>query len=208
MIITPIVLPSRVTITQTPSANASPTAVINGPYSSVTGLPVNFSSTGSTDSDGSISTYVWSYGDGNSSNEANPSHSYTTAGSYTTTLTVTDNEGATDTASTTTTITNPSSSNTPHVANANGPYTGTTGVSVSFSSAGSSDSDGTISAYSWDFGDGNTSSIANPSHSYSSAASYNVSLPVTDNDGASTQATTNATILDPVNSEFFQCWIE
>ncbi|GAC20182.1 collagenase [Paraglaciecola arctica] len=81
--------------------NNTPTAQANGPYAAVVGGAVSFSSNGSTDSDGSISSYQWNFGDGNSSASPNPSHSYTAAGIYTATLTVTDNQGATgvDTAS-------------------------------------------------------------------------------------------------------------
>jgi PKD repeat protein len=56
-------------------------------------------------------------------------------------------------------------------------------LSCSFTSA-STDPDGTISAYSWTFGDGGTSSVQNPSHSYGAAGSYSVTLTVTDNQGA------------------------
>jgi PKD repeat protein len=85
-------------------------------------------------------------------------------------------------------------SNTPPVANANGPYSGTAGVAVSFSSAGSNDPDGTISSYLWNFGDGSTSTSANPTHAYASANTYNVSLTVTDNGGAQNTDNTTATI--------------
>ena len=85
-------------------------------------------------------------------------------------------------------------SNLPPVANANGTYSGTENVSVSFSSAGSTDPDGTISSYLWDFGDGNSSSAANPTHTYSSAGTYSVSLTVTDNLGATDVDNTTAEI--------------
>lgn len=85
-------------------------------------------------------------------------------------------------------------SNIPPVANANGTYSGTENVAVSFSSAGSNDPDGTISSYLWDFGDGNTSTAANPSHAYSSAGTYSVSLTVTDNQSATGVDNTTATI--------------
>ena len=58
------------------------------------------------------------------------------------------------------------------------------------SSAGSSDPDGTITACSWNFGDGATSTAANPSHTYASAGNCVASLTVTDNAGATASAST------------------
>ncbi len=84
--------------------------------------------------------------------------------------------------------------NTPPVANANGPYNGVVGNAVSFSSAGSSDADGSIVSYSWSFGDGGSSNQQNPSYTYSAAGSFNVTLTVTDADGASDSQGTTATI--------------
>ncbi len=81
-------------------------------------------------------------------------------------------------------------------ANANGTYSGLAGASIIFSSAGSDDSDGTISTYAWNFGDGSTSSLENPSHAYANAGTYTVSLTVTDNDGAIGSSTTTASITD------------
>ncbi len=81
------------------------------------------------------------------------------------------------------------------VAVINGPYNGTENVDVSFSSSGSNDSDGNIISYLWDFGDGSTSSQANPTHTYSTANVYNVSLTVTDNDNATNSTQTTATIV-------------
>lgn len=91
------------------------------------------------------------------------------------------------------------SANTPPIAAANGTYSGTEGQSISFSSTGSSDPDGNIVSYLWDFGDGNTSTQANPSHIYNSSGSYTVALTVTDNDGATNTDQTTATV-DPVTS--------
>jgi PKD repeat protein len=192
---------SSASISNPDTGNQAPSANVNGPYSGITGTAINFSSAGSSDSDGTIASYSWSFGDGNSSSSANPTHSYSVAGSYTVSLIVTDNDGASSTASTTTATISDPANNAPPVANANGPYSGTIGTAISFSSAGSSDSDGTIASYSWSFGDGNTSTTANPTHSYTSAGRYTVSLTVTDNDGASsTPASSTANIVDASSS--------
>ncbi|UXI70740.1 S8 family serine peptidase [Tahibacter amnicola] len=60
------------------------------------GLTVNFTDS-STDSDGSIASRSWNFGDGSTSTQTNPSKTYASAGTYTVTLTVTDNGGATNT---------------------------------------------------------------------------------------------------------------
>jgi uncharacterized delta-60 repeat protein len=64
---------------------------------------------------------------------------------------------------------------------------GTAPLTVNFSSAGSSDPDGNIVSYHWDFGDQTTSDEANPSHIFNTAGSYTIVLTVTDNDGSSAQ---------------------
>ena len=90
---------------------------------------------------------------------------------------MTDNQGAqSTTTSKTVTVTAP---NQPPTAN----FTfSCSGLSCNFTST-SSDPDGTIASYSWTFGDGGTSIAQNPSHNYTSAGSYTVSLRVTDNKG-------------------------
>jgi PKD repeat protein len=79
------------------------------------------------------------------------------------------------------------------VASAN-PTSGTAPLAVNFSSAGSSDSDGDIAAYAWNFGDGGTSSSANPSHTYSAAGNYSAMLMVTDNLGATGSSTVSVSV--------------
>jgi arylsulfatase A-like enzyme len=63
------------------------------------------------------------------------------------------------------------------------------GLTCTFSGAGSYDSDGTIVGYSWQFGDGQTATVVAPSHTYASAGSYQVTLTVTDDEYATGRAT-------------------
>lgn len=84
--------------------------------------------------------------------------------------------------------------NTPPTAEANGPYNGTAGMPVSFSSAGSADAGGSIGSYAWTFGDGATSSTANPQHVYATAGTYVAQLTVTDNGGATASDQANVVV--------------
>ena len=85
--------------------NAAPTASPGGPYTGRPGTPISFNGSGSRDSDGSIASYRWDWGDGTTPVfGATPSHTYARAGASTVRLTVTDNAGATGTATTTATI--------------------------------------------------------------------------------------------------------
>jgi PKD repeat protein len=180
------------TATITP-APIPPSANAGGPYSGVVGSMIGFDGTASSDADGTIASYSWDFGDGGVASGPSPTHSYSVDGSFTVTLTVTDNDGLTGTDSTSAVI-NPAGGNTPPVAQANGPYSGTEGSAVQFSSSGSLDPDGSIVTYAWDFGDGSMSATANPSHTYVAAGTYNVSLTVTDDAGDSTSDATTATI--------------
>jgi len=72
----------------------------------------------------------------------------------------------------------------PPVAAASGaPLAGVAPLAVQFSSAGSWDPNGGTLAYAWDFGDGNTSTDANPGHTYAGAGNYTVTLTVTNSAG-------------------------
>ena len=59
-----------------------------------TGLTASFDGTGSSDPDGSVSSYAWSFGDGTTGSGSTPSHTYAAPGTYSVQLTVTDNQGA------------------------------------------------------------------------------------------------------------------
>jgi hypothetical protein len=76
-------------------SNQPPTPVLAAtPSTGAAPLTVSFYGSGSTDPDGTIASYSWSFGDGGNSTAANASHTYTSAGTYIATLTVTDNKNA------------------------------------------------------------------------------------------------------------------
>jgi PKD repeat protein len=81
-----------------------PVADAGGPYSGVVGSPIIFDGSGSNDSDGTIVSYGWNFGDGTTGTGITPIHTYTTAGNYTVILTVADNETLTHSNSTTANI--------------------------------------------------------------------------------------------------------
>jgi PKD repeat protein len=86
-----------------PPANQSPVARIT---TSTSGLTVTANGSTSTDSDGTIANYAWSFGDGSTATGVTPAaHAYAQAGTYPISLTVTDNAGATNTATTSVTVT-------------------------------------------------------------------------------------------------------
>ena len=79
------------------------------------------------------------------------------------------------------------------------PSTGAAPLTVTFDGSGSTDPDGTIASYSWNFGDGGNSTAANPSHTYTSAGTYTATLTVTDNNNASASGTVTI-IVNPASN--------
>lgn len=170
------------------AVNHAPTAAFDATTSD---LKVNVIGSGSTDSDGTVASYSWNFGDGSTATGATSSHTYTAGGTYTVTLTVTDNGGATGTTTKSVTVAPAAPNQAPTAA-----FTSSVNhLAVAFDAGGSQDTDGTVSSYSWDFGDGSVGTGKTPSHTYGSAASYIVVLTVTDNDGATDSVTHSVTTL-------------
>ena len=160
------------------ATTAAPAAAFTATSTSgVAPLATTFTST----STGSITSYAWNFGDGSSGSGASVSHSYTSAGTYTATLTVTGAGGSTSAAKTITV----SASTTTGTLAANftgNRLAGTAPMHVAFNDA----STGTVNSYSWNFGDGVTSTDPNPIHTYKKPGSFTVSLTVTGPAGTKT----------------------
>jgi len=195
---------ATVTVTAAIVAATPPTAVISSSTAAgAAPLSVSFNGSGSTAiSPATIASYAWSFGDGSSATGAGASHNFTSAGTYTTTLTVTDSKGLTNATSTPIVVTAAppaaTTNKTPTAAIAATPPSGTIPLVVSFDASGSTDTDGSIATYVWNFGDGSTATGKTVSHTYNTAASYSATLKVTDNQGATN--TTSTTITATANT--------
>lgn len=146
----------------------------------------------SADSDGTVTGREWDFGDGKESFEAHATHTYGSLGSFAPMLTVTDNDGGLNRSlvATIRVIDVPPRVPTILVGSAH-QFT-----PLEFS-AEASDPDGQIVAYSWDFGDGNGSSLATPTHTYSQMGNYQVSLVVTDDNGSTSRASMPVSVGKP-----------
>ena len=143
---------------------------------------VLFDGTTSTDEDGIVCGYQWSFGDGVTSSAMRPSYVYALPGEYTVTLKVTDDDGNSSETEVTVTVTAP---NSPPVATFTAvPSAVMPGEVVTFDAASSVDGDGWIAVYQWDFGDGTVGSGAIVEHQYAMNGTYSVVLSVVDNNGA------------------------
>jgi len=177
-----------------PVPNVPPVADADGPYTGGVGQTIQFNGSGSDDPDGTVVSYDWDFGDGSQGTGMNPTHSYAGEGTFTVTLIVTDNRGDDSDPATTTATIEAVPVNQPPAADAGGPYTGDAGVPVAFDGGNSSDIDGSIVSYDWDFGDGGDGTGPQPTHSYASGGSYTVTLTVTDDGGLTNSATTSVEI--------------
>ncbi|MEU8628639.1 PKD domain-containing protein [Streptomyces sp. NPDC048669] len=149
------------------------------------GLSCDFDASASKDEDGSIASYAWNFGDGKSGQGATPSHTYAKAGTYEVTLTVTDDDGNKDSATERVSVGAP----------AGGAPSAAFTVSCwyeacDFDASDSTDADGDITSYAWDFDDGRTGKGATVSHEYPAADdTYTAKLTVTDASGNSDTTT-------------------
>jgi len=142
-------------------------------------LEVNFTD----ESTGNPTSWLWDFGDGNTSDEQNPSHVYATAGNFTVKLTVSNNAG-----SDTETKVDYISAVWPEVTAdfSADPLSGVAPLEVQFT-------DESVNAleWEWNFGDGGVSTLQNPEYTYLTPGTYTVTLTITGPGGTDTQEMEN-----------------
>jgi PKD repeat protein len=139
-------------------------------------------------SQGQVTSYSWDFGDGGSSTQASPTYVYQTPGTYEATLRVTG-PGGTSNVSKQITVSSPSApiaAFTPSQTSGNAP------LSVTFNNQ----SQGQVTSYAWDFGDGGSSNQTSPTHTFTAEGTYNVILQATGPGGTDT-AVQQITVSDP-----------
>ena len=190
--------------------NAPPVVTVTAtPSSAVAGVTsVDFAATAS-DPDGDTIAYAWDLGDGTTDGGASPSHVYAAAGAYTATVTVTDGNGGSAVAPVDVVVA-AAGANQPPVAVLDEitATTGTAPFSVSFDGGDSTDPDGDALTYRWIWGDGTTDgSGVSATHVYTGAATYTVTLVVSDPAGATGSATT-VVRTDPLNCDVLEGYFQ
>ncbi|MFB6285517.1 MAG: PKD domain-containing protein [Candidatus Bipolaricaulia bacterium] len=171
-----------------------PTAQFNfSPQQPESGTEVTFDASASSTPQGEIASYQWDFGDGTTTEESQPTvtHTYQQAGDYTVALTVTDSQG--NTASAQQSITVLQGNERPQATFSVDVEQPQAGQAITFDGTGSSDPDGQIQNYRWTLGDGTVMEGANQAtitHTYQEPGTYQVTLVVTDNEGATSQPRT------------------
>ncbi|MEM2995279.1 MAG: PKD domain-containing protein [Candidatus Bathyarchaeia archaeon] len=152
------------------------------PQEPLVGETVVFDASASTPNGGTITSYTWNFGDGNVTTVSEPviTHAYADYGTYTVTLNVTDSEGKWDTESQTVTV-----EKAPVADFFWTPLYPQRCETVTFDASASTPNGGTITSYTWNFGDGNITTVSQPiiTHVYSATGDYLVTLNVTDSEG-------------------------
>ena len=146
---------------------------------------------------GGATSWSWDFGDGGTSGERNPSHTYQAAGDFTVVLTVA-NDGGSDTETDVDCVSvSPAAGGDAPLADFSVSTTsGLTPLTISFTDESSE----APTVWSWSFGDGGTSTAQNPSHTYTAAGTYSVSLTAGNAYGTDLETATDLiTVTDPVS---------
>jgi gliding motility-associated-like protein len=136
-------------------------------------IPFIYTPTSNVNDPNGVASYLWNFGDGNTSTIQNPTNVYTSAGTYTIKLFVTTNDGCLDSAI----VAGGIKTGTPPTANFSAaPLVQCVGQNIQFT-----DMSTLATSWMWNFGDGGSSAAQNPLHAYLSNGPFNVTLTVMNN---------------------------
>jgi len=186
--------------------NLPPPPTVNANFSTISqcsGVALNFTDA-STISSGTITSWNWNFGDGNTSTLQNPTHTYNTDGTYAVQLITADAGQCSDTVVINVTLfPNPTSTISYTFSNSglNAP-SGCLIETIQFTDASTIALPDNIVGWNWDFGDGNTSILQNPSHQFAASGNYTVQLIVTSNNGCKDTSSINLTIYPLPTADF------
>lgn len=170
--------------TRVVTVNAPPVAEAGPDQSATVGTAIALDASGSTDIDGALTEFAWDMGDGTVLDGAAVTHAYAAPGTYTVTLTVLDDAGVENSStqdSLTVTV------NAPPVPVIDPlPRPVAVGEVTTLSAAASTDPDGAILRYDWDFGDGSFGAGQTVQYAWAQAGVQTVTLTVTDTSGTAT----------------------
>lgn len=178
-------------------ANTPPTANLTAsPVAPKVGETVNFSAAASNDPDGTIVSYDWDFGDGATDEGERVSHVYQDRNIYVVVLVVTDNDGASSSANQNIVVT---LGDSPIASFTFSPSAPMADVAVTFDASASRDPDGRIVEYQWDWGDGTSPVVRGEgeptaTHTFAVAATYAVTLTVTDDLGNTATSVQSVTV--------------
>jgi PKD repeat protein len=171
---------------------SAPEAVIEAnPQSGLVPFKVNFNGSKSSDPDGKIVDYRWDFGDGSSATgSAKVSHTYTERGIYVATLSVIDEDFRTDSDS----LEIQATTGDPWAVINVSANQGMIPLTVNFDGSESTDADGEIVSYAWDFGDGAGDTGVTVTHTYETGGEFEAKLVVTDDEGKTGSAVEDITV--------------
>ena len=175
-----------------------------GPSTGMVGNSLNFGAS----SNGPAASFAWSFGDGWTSTQQNPTHVFTHAGTYT--VTVTARNAADETASDSLWITISDIPKPPLTVTIAGPSNGMVGEDLQFTATGN----GENLTYAWNFGDGATASGATVTHVYQRTGIHALRVTATDDQNRTATASRLITIVgkpvppDPPGLRSAPCFFE
>ncbi len=176
---------AKLSLKVTPSVTVPLATFSASPLSGAAPLQVSFTDS----STGSPTSWNWDFGDGTTANTQNPTHTYSAAGIYTATLTASNGNGTSSSSAAITVLQPvlPVADFSSSVSSGNAP------LAVQFT-----DLSQNAAAWKWDFGDGGSSTLQSPSHTYSTAGNYTVSLNASNTNGTNSKSSSITVLKQPV----------